>query len=115
MTGGVAADVEAVAVERVFREAYGQVVATLTEKDRRFLTQQIEELAEDGGAASVAWRAHGRSEPYSDPARCACRWRKPSLSISHDQHPPTRQPKPKGPRAAPGGGIAGQAGTGDAD
>ena len=47
MTGGVAADVEAVAVERVFREAYGQVVATLTEKDRRFLTQQIEELAED--------------------------------------------------------------------
>jgi RNA polymerase sigma-70 factor, ECF subfamily len=58
MTGGVAADVEAVAVERVFREAYGQVVATLV---RIFgdITLAEDAVQDAFAVASHRWRSDG--------------------------------------------------------
>ena len=58
MTGGVAADVEAVAVERLFREAYGQVVATLV---RIFgdITLAEDAVQDAFVVASHRWRSDG--------------------------------------------------------
>ena len=56
MTGGVAAHVEAAAVERVFREAYGQAVATLV---RIFgdITLAEDAVQEAFVVASDRWRS----------------------------------------------------------
>ena len=58
MTGGVAAHVEAAAVERLFREAYGQVVATLV---RMFgdITLAEDAVQEAFVVASDRWRSDG--------------------------------------------------------
>jgi predicted RNA polymerase sigma factor len=58
MNGGVAADVEAVAVERVFRQAHGQAVATLV---RIFgdITLAEDAVQEAFVAASDPWRSSG--------------------------------------------------------
>jgi RNA polymerase sigma-70 factor, ECF subfamily len=58
MTGGVAAHVEAAAVERVFREAYGQAVATLV---RIFgdITLAEDAVQEAFVVASDRWRSDG--------------------------------------------------------
>ena len=75
MTGGVAADVEAVAVERVFREAYGQAVATLV---RIFGDITLaEDAVQDAfvvASRSVAKRRHptqpGRVDHYDRTESC---------------------------------------------
>jgi predicted RNA polymerase sigma factor len=63
MTGGVASDVEAAAVERLFREGYGQAVATLI---RIFgdITLAEDAVQEAFVVATDRWRSDGiPSEP----------------------------------------------------